>query len=58
MGKWSRAPVVVVVDGRLTRGNDQVLGHDLAVKNDGEDPAVLGDPQLDLAADMTGRGTE
>ena len=43
---------MLVENGGLTRGDEVVLGHDLAQEDD-QDPAVLGD-ELDLAADVDG----
>ncbi len=48
--RWSRTSIVIVVDGGLTRGNDQMLGDDLAQEHHLDD-AVL-DPELDAAADV------
>ena len=44
--------IVLVENGRLTRGDEVVVGDDLAQEDD-QDPAVLGD-ELDLAADVDG----
>lgn len=51
--RWARAAVVDIVDGGLTRGNDEMLGDDSTEEHDLD--GAVSDTDLDLAADVAGR---